>query len=190
MKDSLVIDVDNTLADSIRAWCSLARKECNAKIEYDNLSSHKLVGVVEMEASLIFKLQDEVWRRWRTLAATEKGIAQVVRRLRQLGYAIFVATSGPVRHVDFVKNWLAHNSIKYDEFYSVRTKTDIPADVLVDDAVEEVSAFRSSGRTAFLYNRPWNRMASLPKVTRIDSLRELITILPKPQLPLAAHLRD
>ena len=183
MKTRVIIDVDNTLADSIGSWCLLAKAKYGVTVEYNTISSHKLVGCLPLDSSLIFSIQDEVWKQWSTLPPTERGLGRLVHDLRELGYEIIIATSGPARHVDCVKKWLAHNEIEYHEFHSVKSKTSIHAQVLVDDSVEEVTAFVSEGREALLYDRPWNRTKLPERVSRLLSLQDLPAILPKPKKP-------
>jgi 5'(3')-deoxyribonucleotidase len=190
MKTRVIIDVDNTLADSIRSWCLLAKEKYGVKVEYNSISSPKLVGCVPMDSNLIFSIQDEVWKQWSTLPPTERGLGKLVQDLRKLGYEIIIATSGPSRHVDCVKKWLAYNQIECLEFHSVSSKSSIRAHVLVDDSVEEVSAFVSEEREALLYDRPWNRTKSPEGANRIKSLQDLVVILPKLKKPLAHSLDE
>jgi 5'(3')-deoxyribonucleotidase len=173
MKNLIAIDVDNVLADSIRTWCRLVKQRLGIRIEFKNITSHKLVGCVPLTSTQIFELQDAVWSNWTSLPTTEGDVAGTVDRLRRMGYRVSVATSGPSRHMNYVKEWLARNRIAYDTFESVSTKCDLSADILVDDAPEEISAFAAPDRKAFLYDRPWNRAISGRKFLRITRLRQL-----------------
>jgi hypothetical protein len=96
--------------------------------------------------------------------------------MRSLKIKIIVATSGPYRHLEFVKNWLSHNKIEYDDFCSVGprgSKVSLDADALVDDAPEIVRAFISKKRTGFLYSQPWNIRTNIANAIVVRSLREV-----------------
>jgi 5'(3')-deoxyribonucleotidase len=173
MRHQIAIDVDNVLADSIRTWCRLVRQRLGIRIEFENITSHKLVGCVPLTPTQIFELQDEVWSKWMSLPTTERDVAGTINQLHRMRYRVNVATSGPSRHTNYVKEWLARNRIAYDTFENVPTKCGLSADILVDDAPEEISAFAGSGRRAFLYDRPWNRALSGREFSRIATLRQL-----------------
>jgi 5'(3')-deoxyribonucleotidase len=177
MKNHIVIDVDNVLADSIRTWCRLVRQRLGIRIEFANIVSHKLVGCVPLTPTQIFDLQDEVWRNWASLPATETDVARTIDRLHSMGYRVDVVTSGPSRHTNCVKEWLSHNQIAYDKFKNIAAKRDLSADILVDDAPEEIVAFAASHRRAFLYDRPWNRALSGQNIIRIAKLSQLSRFL-------------
>lgn len=179
MKTRVIIDVDNTLADSIRSWCKLAKLEHGIEVDFEDIWTPKLVGCVPMDASLIFQIQDQVWREWSTLPPTESGIDKVIQRLREDGYEIVIATSGAARHSDSIKKWLSQNGIEYHQFLSVRSKSEIDGQLLIDDVVEEVTAYVHRKRTALLYNRPWNRSKSPAGVDRLGSFQDLSEMMPK-----------
>jgi len=173
MIQSLILDVDNVLADSIRAWCTLAKRDLGIIAHFDKITNHKLVGCVSASPEQVFRLQDHVWANWRKLKPVEMGIGRTIDSIRDMGVEIVVATSGPKRHVAHVRAWLAQNHIGYGRFCSVAHKSEIKADALVDDAPDEALSFASTGRTAFLYDRPWNRSIRDASTTRIASIRAL-----------------
>jgi 5'(3')-deoxyribonucleotidase len=170
---SLIVDVDNVLADSIGSWCRLARLESNLDIEFGSITSHKLIGCVRMSPREVFRLQDQVWRKWRSLKSTERGIGKTVSNLRKVGVKIIVATSGPSRHLPFVKRWLTFRRLKYDTLCNTSDKSTLEGDAIIDDAPEEARGFAATGRPAFLYDRPWNRTFDSPGITRIQRLQQM-----------------
>jgi 5'(3')-deoxyribonucleotidase len=180
MKNLVVIDVDNVLADSIRTWCKLVKERLAVDIKFENITSHKLVGCVPFTPAQIFDLQDNVWGNWPQLPTTEEGIPHILEQLQGMDYRINLATSGPVRHVRYVRKWLARNRIPYDKFENVKNKSNLSADILVDDAPEEIRAFASTKRSAFLYDRPWNRALANGRFLRITKLSQLIQHLHQP----------
>ena len=179
MIKSLILDVDNVLADSIRTWCTLAKRRLGIDVNFDSITNHKLVGCVSASPEEIFRLQDYVWENWRRLKPLEEDIQRTMEKIRQISVEIVIATSGPKRHIPHVKDWLALRRIDYDRFYPVTHKFSINADALVDDSLEEIILFASRGRSAFLYDQPWNRSTEESSFTRIPNLRTLPSILQK-----------
>lgn len=186
---SLILDVDNVLADSIRAWCTLAKRRLQINVAFDSITNHKLVGCVNASPEEVFRLQDYVWLNWRRLRPIEGGIGRTIDRIRKMGVEIVIATSGPKRHVPYVKDWLALRRIGFDTFCSITHKSSIKADALVDDAPEEILLFASEGKAAFLYDQPWNRSMGKSSFTRIPSIEKLLNILQKDRFPGNEHDR-
>jgi 5'(3')-deoxyribonucleotidase len=184
---SLVLDVDNVLADSIRAWCTLAKRRLRIDVAFDSITNHKLVGCVNASPEEVFRLQDYVWVNWRRLKPIEAGIERTIDSIRKMGVEIVIATSGPKRHIPYVRDWLALRRIGYDTFCSVTHKSSIKADALVDDAPEEILLFTSEGKAAFLYEQPWNRSMRETSFTRIPDIGTLLDILQKDRLAESEH---
>jgi 5'(3')-deoxyribonucleotidase len=173
----LIFDVDNVLADSIGAWCKLARRDAGIDVDFACIRNHKLVGCVGLPAEKVFKLQDLVWMHWKELSPVETNIQGIVSKIRKMGVQIAIATSGPRRHVSYVREWLTYRRISCDKFYWATNKSDIDADALVDDAPEEIERFASTERIAFMYDRPWNQLVLGSSFTRISSIARLHDIL-------------
>jgi hypothetical protein len=134
-------------------------------------------------------LQDHVWMNWPKLKPIEREIGRTIGSIRDIGVEIVIATSGPKRHVPYVKDWLALNRIGYDRFCSVVGKSGIRADALVDDAPDEALSFASTGRIAFLFDQPWNRSIRDASTTRIPSIRVLHNILEEDPFSLGGRDR-
>jgi 5'(3')-deoxyribonucleotidase len=175
--EKIVLDVDNVLADSISSWCRKASEYLGYAVSKVDIKSHKIVGSVPMSPGLIFRLQDEVWIHWKQLRPTEQGLPEKVTALRNHGFKIYIATARPKRSVIFVRKWLDHLRLPYDDFFALgpyRDKADIPSDALVDDAPEQVERFVRDGRIGFLYSQPWNCAVSISNAVTIHNFDELL----------------
>lgn len=173
----IAFDVDNVLADSMTCWCRKATKLLREEVTKEQIKTHKIVGSIQISPHEIFKLQDEVWDEWKDLPTTEEHLSRKLTILRQNGFQVFVITSRPLRSIDLVQKWLAHNKIPYDKFYPIgtyRSKTEIEANALVDDAPEEIRDFVQLGRIGFLYVQPWNRKVKVGKAVVVESVSDVL----------------
>lgn len=174
---SLAFDVDNVLADSMSVFCEKVSQRLGTRIIKSDIRSHKVVGSVRLPPFEIFRLQDEVWVEWTKIPPTEDHICEKLDALRDKGFHVYVATSRPKRSIGFVRLWLNHIGIPYDNFYALGgnvSKSNLPCDVLVDDAPEHLEAFVKKGGKGFLYDQPWNRGITLANVRRIKSIKEIL----------------
>ncbi len=173
----IAFDVDNVLADSMTCWCKKATKHLGRAVTREEITSHKIVRSIPMSPPEIFKLQDEVWTEWRDLHTTEEHLSRKLGILRKNGFQVFVVTSRPLRSINSVKKWLARQKIPYDEFHAIgpyKSKSEIEADALVDDAPDQISEFIRTGRTGFLYAQPWNRNVKVKRAVIIKNISDVL----------------
>jgi 5'(3')-deoxyribonucleotidase len=175
--EKIAFDLDNVLADSVGSFCKKASRLLGKKITNEDIKSHKIVGSIQLSPREIFRLQDEVWRDWKSIRSTESGIPETLSSLQRLGFVIWVVTSRPQRFMDSVGLWLLFNRVPYDRFCPLGPKVPkavVSCDALVDDAPEQVGGFIQDSRVAFLYDRPWNRGPISKGIIRIRSLVEVL----------------
>jgi 5'(3')-deoxyribonucleotidase len=72
-------------------------------------------------------------------------------------YHIVIVTSRPIDTEKETKDWLKKN-FKFHEFINTREcgKNSLGLDLLIDDNLDNVKAFASSGGCALLFSQPWN----------------------------------
>ena len=78
----------------------------------------------------------------------------------------------------FVKSWLNHHDISYDNYVSVidgPMKADLDYDVFIDDSPLNAVKFLDNNKKVILYSQPWNQHVSENKIHRISNLSEAIT---------------
>lgn len=173
----IAFDVDNVLADSMTCWCRKASEKLGKTVTREQIKSHKIVGSIKISYYEIIKLQDEVWEEWKDLPLTEEDLSGKLDAFRHNGFQVLVVTSRPLRSSNLVRNWLSNNNIPYDEFHSIgpyRSKSEIDADALVDDAPEHIQDFVQHGRTGFLYAQPWNRNVRIEKAIDVKTIGEVL----------------
>lgn len=174
----IIFDVDNVLADSMSCFCRKASKCLHSTISKSAIKTHKIVGSIPLPPGEIFELQDQVWKEWTSLPPTEDDLDRKLRILRNSGFRVIVATSRPKRLTDCVVKWLRKMNIDYDSFYSLgpsKTKSEIHADALVDDAPEQIREFVRMGRTGFICNQPWNTDAKIGGAIRISKVDDVLS---------------
>jgi 5'(3')-deoxyribonucleotidase len=171
MIKSIAIDVDNVLADSIGSWCGKARR-LGYNITKNEIKSHKIVGSVPIDPREVFRIQDEVWTDWQSVRPLEVSISNTVSKIMQMQIKVTVVTSGPLRHLPGIENWLRTWKIPFDQFRCLgprKNKSLLRAEALVDDAPESIEAFVRTERTGFLYAQPWNATARIRNAIVVSS---------------------
>jgi uncharacterized HAD superfamily protein len=77
----------------------------------------------------------------------------------------------------FVKNWLNHHNISYDNYVSVidgPMKADLDYDVFIDDSPLNAVQFLKNNKKVILYSQPWNQHVSENQLHRVSNLLEAI----------------
>jgi 5'(3')-deoxyribonucleotidase len=173
----IVFDVDNVLADTMASFCRKASSLVGFEIDKQRIANHKVVGSIPLSSQAIFRLQEEVWRQWKTLPPLENHLSTKMCAFQEIGFEIYIATAIPLRLVSHVKQWLIKEEIPYSKFFHIQqncSKSNIKAEALVDDAPEEVRNFLRSGGQGFLYLQPWNATARIPGAIFVNNLDDVL----------------
>jgi len=176
---TIAVDVDNVLADTVGTFVKLWNSRLRKKISVDQIKHPKIIGSVRTDPNFVISLLDEVWENWTNLPLIEPDAAETCEKLRNLCGRVIIATSRPKRSIEQVKSWLNSKQIRYDEFISLdytASKTDLPADILIDDDTGNIGYFADNDRIGILYDQPWNKsIFNTGKIIRIKSLSEILT---------------
>jgi 5'(3')-deoxyribonucleotidase len=179
---TIVLDVDNVLADTAGVFCSLATLRLGRSITKEMIRSPKIIGSFRANPRVIIDMLDHVWEEWEDLPLLEGDAPSTIRELQSRGNVIIIATSRPLRSKNQVIQWLRRNKVPHDRFEHLgpyEAKSSLNADILVDDDSSQVVDFaisRDQLRHGIIFNQPWNR-AMLPavRVSRITRLSDLIS---------------
>ncbi|WP_052667364.1 5' nucleotidase, NT5C type [Nitriliruptor alkaliphilus] len=60
--------------------------------------------------------------------------------------------------------WLDHHRIPYRDLCFIGDKPDVGADVYIDDSPRNIAGLRAAGRTAIVFDQPYNRDLAGPRV--------------------------
>ena len=159
-------------------FCERASKILGKIVKKADIKSHKVVGSINLPARDIFKIQDGVWSDWTEIAPTEENLPKSFNTLQELGQQVLISTSGPLRRMQFVREWLEVNGLLHGNFFPLGPnvpKVSLECDALVDDAPEQIGWFIEKHRIGFLYEQPWNLNAAVQGAIRIKSVHDLVS---------------
>ena len=100
------------------------------------------------------------------------GAAEVIRELRQVHRVIFVTSGLFFGKVKFLKRHGLIRDVEYEkDLIFAHSKDLILGDVLIDDRIENCL-----GRTAFVFDQPWNRHVVMPRVFGWENVLEELVL--------------
>ena len=116
------------------------------------------------------------WKNWMSVPPTETNLSSTTKNLSKIGQ-VDIVTARERSTDSFVKNWLNHYDISYDNYVSVidgPMKADLDYDVFIDDSPLNAVKFLENNKKVILYSQPWNQHISNHKLDRITNLSEAI----------------
>lgn len=151
------VDIDGVLRDfqgeAIRKW-NEEHPDCQLSIE--DWKNHRyfydLTG--GSDESFLWWVANGVYD-----APVIDGCQGALHTLKEIGHEIIIISSQH-HHPDLVKltsDWLHKHKIPSDEIHYVYEKGKIDYDIIIDDKPEYIFEAIESGRSAILFEYPWNR---------------------------------
>jgi 5'(3')-deoxyribonucleotidase len=173
----LTIDVDNVLSDTIGKFCGYVTINKGIKLEKNEVTYHKLPGKNKLTNDEIFYILNLLWENWENLPLLDPNSPKIISKLKNNNFIINIATSRPLRSVNYVKSWLKLHDIEYDQFLPLgpyKAKNIINSDYFIEDAPEHIKSISDNGKFTFIYDQPWNRTILLPNVQRIYHFQNIL----------------
>jgi 5'(3')-deoxyribonucleotidase len=178
----IAVDIDDTVACLIDRWLGLYNAEFNDTKTSADITRWEISQCVKPECgSKIWKylelptLYDEV----RPMPGALEGVAL----LRTAGHRVVFVTScgknaSTIARAGDKFQWLVRNGFlevkePYLDFIVCADKTQVAADIIIDDRADTVSAWVEAGRAAILVSRPHNRSSASLDVIRAGSWRDI-----------------
>ena len=155
----IALDVDGVLADTIRSWLRLCNIRFGMNLTYDQIDHWnfwKDVGINQDDFEGLF---NQAWYDWRVLPPTEDKIAAKVELLKNIG-EVDIVTGRTPDTMEYVEKWLAMQKINCNKIVVVepdKTKGHLDYDVFIDDSPLNAIDATERGKTALVYDQPWNR---------------------------------
>lgn len=192
----LGVDLDAVCADYEGAFrASVARRtardpsELRPQTVMDAYSEWGLSFAEFEEAHRQAVLEDRIFREMAPLP----GVSEALWRLSDEGVWIRIIThrlifngAHEVSAADTAW-WLDHHRIPYRDLCFIGDKPDVGADVYVDDSPRNIIGLRAAGRTAIVFDQPYNRDLAGPRVSSWGEITAFVLGLlegRRAQLPL------
>ena len=174
----IALDVDGVLADVIVSWL-----EHNNKIRSEILK-HEItdwdfwkkfnINQYDFYAEL-----SKCWENWSNIPPTETKLSEFTEKISQFG-DVDIVTARERSTDSFVKNWLEHHDIVFENYVSVASgpmKADLDYDVFIDDSPLNAMKISQNQKRIFLYDQPWNQNIADKRINRISNLSQAIDLL-------------
>lgn len=173
---NIAIDVDEVLRDFVGQLI----------IEYKkDFPDHDVTPVESWDVSLSFPIGHALYDYFKLTRPREifeyapvlKGAQDMCEELRQDGHILWLVTSQEKGNEVYTCNWLAKNYISYDHLVFTSQKDRVVCDVLLDDGMHNLEAFKKTGGIAVCMDKPWNKDWDGYRVTSMYEFYDLVKTL-------------
>ncbi len=175
----IALDVDGVLADIVHVWLEEYNRNYNRSVQKDEIQQWDFWKGLGYDKYRFYEELSKCWARWAEVPAMEQDLGSAVGRLNSLGSVDIVTARDPAS-TPFVKQWLEHNGIRYNEYVAVmrgRDKANLDYDIFIDDSPPNITSIVSQGKRALIYDQPWNRSVSHSSAVRIMKLEEAADVI-------------
>ncbi|MEK9682513.1 MAG: hypothetical protein VW081_06480 [Nitrosopumilus sp.] len=171
----IALDVDGVLADVILSWLDYSNS-IRQEIKKHEITDWDFWKKFEIDRYDFYTELSSCWKNWTSIPPTEKNLGYITKNLSDIGQ-VDIVTARERSTDSFVKNWLKHHEISYDNYVSVidgPMKADLDYDVFIDDSPLNALKFLQNNKKVILYSQPWNQHISEKDIHRISNLSEAI----------------
>ena len=172
------LDVDGVLADVIHTWLDYNNKIRKA-ISKEEISEWNFWGRYQIDKYDFYKELSLCWQTWHKIPSTEENLSTTTSALSHVGEVDIVTAREESTHT-YVKSWLSSQKITYKNYVGVLEgleKTKLDYDIFIDDSPINAKSMLNAGKTVILYTQPWNLNFNDPRVKRIYTLKDAISII-------------
>ena len=168
MKKTILLDVDEVLADTINPLLSIYNKKHHLAIKKQDLKTyalHKNKGIEKDVYDIFYK--PSFFR----YLEVDKTAQLLVPKLQDLGYDIVFATAILPPGYKDRHDWLLEHfpSVPYENFMFGTRKDLLKADFILDDHLENL--INSPCLHRFLMDRPWNQLT--PPIEKYHGIKRV-----------------
>lgn len=155
---TIAVDVDEVVADLVTPWLAVYNDDWEDCLEKEDITGWNIHEYVDQDCGVNFYeyLTPSLYSKVLPVFGALEGI----QKLRRLGHRVIFVTSYVEGVTDAKFQWLKRHGFFDDVidaksfFISAYNKSDISADVLIDDNVDNVKVFKGVG---LIFRAPWNR---------------------------------
>jgi len=171
----IALDVDGVLADVITSWMNY-NNSIRQKITKNQITNWEFWKEFQINPFDFYAELSLCWKNWMSIPTTEKNLSSITKSLSSIGQ-VDVVTARERSTDSFVKSWLDHHDISYNNYVSVidgPMKAELDYDVFIDDSPLNVEKFLTNNKKVILYSQPWNEHVSDDQIIRVSNLSEAI----------------
>jgi uncharacterized protein len=186
------IDLDGVLADVVPAFLSWHNRIYGTNLTFDQVTDFDLSKVWGgTHEENIQKIMDCYESPEFRAVQPVKGAIEAIQRLSN-EHELVIITARPTQVVDLSRMWVHaffpqafekiyfNDCLKSTGVYGRKQEQmkEAKIDLLIDDALKNVSISSEINIPSLLLNYPWNQSAELPeKVTRVNNWEEIVTVI-------------
>lgn len=185
MIKTVVFDIDDTIADLRNPMCKALNAFSKKDFHWKQWKSFDIVSKYEIRVDDFYKciVENNILENIKPHSDTKK----ILTDLNDQGYNLVIITSRSY-HPDaynLTKRWFDKYDLPYDKIHisshekpkTVFLERDQEVIMAVDDRIENCEDFIRHGIPhTYLYNMPWNKESSLPRIQNLSELRNIINI--------------
>ena len=171
----IALDVDGVLADVIVSWINFSNSK-RSKISKHEITDWEFWKKFQIDPFDFYAELNACWENWNLIPPTEENLSEVTKSLSNLGQ-VDIVTAREKSTDSFVKSWLNHHDISYNNYISVidgPMKADLDYDVFIDDSPLNAEKFLKNNKNVILYSQPWNQHISENEIYRISCLSQAV----------------
>ena len=187
---SVAVDFDGVLCDTVKMWTGIFNSEYSQKYGGLQLSDNMIrqysisdaYGISHDDVLQIFQ---RCWERWDLLEPTEPMLSHKTNTIAKLCDKMDIVTANDPKNREHLEKFLQKFGISYDNIIFENDKEKLHHDIFIDDHPTVAEKIFDSGKSALLYNQPWNRQVVTRRregngnafLVRVYSLDHIIHIL-------------
>ena len=171
----IALDVDGVLADVIQSWLNY-NNSIRQEISKQEISEWDFWKKFKINRYDFYTELSSCWENWMSVPPTETNLSLTTKNLSKIGQ-VDIVTARERSTDSFVKNWLNHYDISYDNYVSVidgPMKADLDYDVFIDDSPLNALKIIQQKKKIILYSQPWNQHILEDQIHRVSNLSEAI----------------
>jgi len=171
----IALDVDGVLADVIQSWLNYSNS-IRGEILKHEITDWDFWKKFQINRYDFYSELSSCWGNWDSIPPTEANLSSVTKNLSELGQ-VDIVTARERSTDSYVKNWLEHFDISYDNYVSVidgPMKADLDYDVFIDDSPLNALKIIAQNKKMILYTQPWNQRIREKQIHRVSNLSEAV----------------
>ena len=171
----IALDVDGVLADVIQSWLNY-NNTIRPQLSKQDIADWDFWKKFQINRFDFYAELSSCWKNWNSIPPTEENLSSFTQNLSNLGQ-VDIVTARERSTDSFVKNWLNHHNILYNNYVSVidgPMKADLDYDVFIDDSPINAQKCLQCNKKVILYSQRWNQHISDNQIHKVSSLSEVI----------------